>query len=78
MGNKYKVERSLLISKNQLSNNDYNPNKTTERQQEAIAESLNNYGQLTAIQTMNGRRLTAKSLMNASTHSIKRSQTDRC
>lgn len=49
MKSKYKVERSLLISKSQLSNNDYNPNKTTERQQKAIAESLNNYGQLTAI-----------------------------
>lgn len=49
MNQKYKVERSLLIKRSQLSNNDYNPNKTTERQQEAIAESLNNYGQLTAV-----------------------------
>lgn len=49
MKEKYKIERSLLIKRGQLSNNDYNPNKTTERQQEAIAESLNNYGQLTAV-----------------------------
>lgn len=49
MKEKYRVERSLLIKRSQLSNNDYNPNKTTERQQEAIAESLNSYGQLTAV-----------------------------
>lgn len=45
----YKVERGVMIKRSQLSNNDYNPNKTSERQQQAIAESLNNYGQLTAV-----------------------------
>lgn len=46
---KYQVVRGIKIKRSQLSNNDYNPNKTTERQQEAIAESLDNYGQLTGV-----------------------------
>ncbi len=46
---KYKVERGVKIKRSSLKNNDYNPNKTTQRQQEAIAESLNNYGQLTSV-----------------------------
>lgn len=49
MKKNYKVERGVKIERSQLSNNDYNPNKTTERQQEAIAESLNTYGQLTGV-----------------------------
>ncbi len=49
MKKKYKVQRGVKIKRSQLSNNNYNPNKTTERQQEAIAESLTTYGQLTAI-----------------------------
>lgn len=47
--NKYRVERGVKIKRSQLSNNDYNPNKTTEKQQQAIAESLQEYGQLTAV-----------------------------
>ena len=49
MKKKYRVERGIKIDRAQLSNNDYNPNKTTERQQQAIAESLDNYGQLTSV-----------------------------
>lgn len=46
---KYAVDRGVRIKRSQITNNDYNPNKTTERQQEAIAESLDYYGQLTAV-----------------------------
>lgn len=46
---KYQVERGVKIKRSQLSNNGYNPNKTTPREQEAIAESLNQYGQLTGV-----------------------------
>lgn len=49
MSEKYKVERGVKIKRSQLENNDYNPNKTTQRQQTAIAESLDTYGQLTAV-----------------------------
>ena len=45
----YKVERGVKLSKSQISPNNYNPNKTTKRQQEAIAESLDHYGQLLEI-----------------------------
>lgn len=45
----YKVERGVRLSKSQISPNSYNPNKTTKRQQEAIAESLDHYGQLLEI-----------------------------
>ena len=49
MKKNYKVERGVKIARSRLSNNDYNPNKTTERQQQAIEESLSNYGQLTSV-----------------------------
>lgn len=45
----YKVERGVKLSKSQITPNDYNPNKTSERQQRAIAESLDKYGQLLEI-----------------------------
>lgn len=45
----YAIDRGIKIKRSQLKNNNYNPNKTTDRQQEAIKESLNNYGQLTAV-----------------------------
>jgi ParB-like chromosome segregation protein Spo0J len=45
----YKVERGVKLLKTQITPNDYNPNKTTQRQQEAIAESLEKYGQLLEI-----------------------------
>ncbi len=45
----YQVERGVRINKSQLEANSYNPNKTTQRQQEAIGESLQTYGQLTSV-----------------------------
>lgn len=46
---KYKVERGIKIKTSQLSPNDYNPNKTTERIDEAIRKSLQHYGQVLEI-----------------------------
>jgi hypothetical protein len=42
----YKVERGILIDIINIEPNPWNPNKTSERQQEAITESLNAYGQI--------------------------------
>lgn len=44
-----KIERSLLISKDLLTPNPWNPNKTNARQQKAIAESLATYNQVIDI-----------------------------
>jgi len=44
-----KIERSVLIKKELLSPNPWNPNKTTKRQQESIAESLEAYSQIIDI-----------------------------
>ncbi|RUR77034.1 chromosome partitioning protein ParB [Chlorogloeopsis fritschii PCC 6912] len=41
-----KIERSVKISISQLHPNPWNPNKTSQRQQEAIAESLREYSQV--------------------------------
>lgn len=46
---KYKIERGVKVAKSQLLPNPWNPNKTKKRQQEAIAESLNLYGQVLEI-----------------------------
>lgn len=42
----YRIERSVLISKNDLHPNPWNPNRTSERVQEAIKESVTEYGQV--------------------------------
>lgn len=49
MIDKYKVDRGIRVKRSQLIENNYNPNKTTEVQQNAIAQSLNLYGQLTSV-----------------------------
>lgn len=46
---KYQIERGVKVAKSQLLPNPWNPNKTSKRQQEAIAESLNLYGQVLEI-----------------------------
>lgn len=43
------IDRSVLISKSLLDPNPWNPNKTKERQQKAIAESLATYSQILDI-----------------------------
>lgn len=45
----YKIERGVAIPKQDLIPNPWNPNKTTKRQQTAIAQSLNLYGQVLEI-----------------------------
>ena len=45
----YKIKYGVEIDINQLEPNPWNVNKTTPRQQEAIAESLSEYGQVIAI-----------------------------
>lgn len=40
------VQHSVLIEKSKIHPNPWNPNKMTNRQQEAIAESLDEYGQV--------------------------------
>ena len=42
----YRIERSVLISKNDLHPNPWNPNRTSDRVQEAIKESVTEYGQV--------------------------------
>ena len=42
----YKVERGVLVNSVDIEPNPWNPNKTSDRQQEAITESLNTYGQI--------------------------------
>ena len=49
MIDKYDVDRGVKLKKSDITPNNYNPNKTTERQQQAINESLNHYGQLLEI-----------------------------
>jgi hypothetical protein len=46
---KYQVERGVKVERGKLHPNQWNPNKTTQRQQEAIAESLSTFGQLIEI-----------------------------
>lgn len=46
---KYQIERGVMVDKTRLHLNPWNPNKTNLRQQTAIQESLNQYGQLTEI-----------------------------
>lgn len=46
---KHRIERGVKVAKSQLLPNPWNPNKTKKRQQEAIAESLNLYGQVLEI-----------------------------
>lgn len=43
---KYEIERGVAIKRDQLLPNEWNPNKTTDRQQAAIGESLQTYGQV--------------------------------
>ena len=49
MLDKYDVDRGVKLKKSDITPNDYNPNKTSERQQKAINESLDKYGQLLEI-----------------------------
>jgi len=42
----YKIERGLLIDKSLLHPNPWNPNRTSERVQDAIKESVTEYGQV--------------------------------
>jgi len=49
MLDKYDVDRGVKLKKSDITPNDYNPNKTTDRQQKAINESLNHYDQLLEI-----------------------------
>lgn len=42
----FKIDRGVRISISDIEPNPWNPNKTTDRQQRAIAESLNEYGQV--------------------------------
>lgn len=46
---KYKIERGVPIPKRDIVPNPWNPNKTTKRQQAALSESLNEYGQVLEI-----------------------------
>lgn len=46
---KYRIDRGVQISIQDIEPNPWNPNKTTDRQQEAIAESLGNYGQIVEL-----------------------------
>ena len=43
------IDRALLVNKNLLTPNPWNPNKTNERQQKAISESLKTYDQVLDI-----------------------------
>lgn len=43
------VKRAIALSKDQIDPNPWNPNKMTERQNEALQESLSIYGQLAEI-----------------------------
>ena len=43
---KYKIERGVSVNASDIEPNPWNPNKTTERQQQAISESLDKYGQI--------------------------------
>ncbi len=43
------IQYSVFIDKSKIHPNPWNPNKMTDRQQEAIAESLNEYGQVLPI-----------------------------
>ena len=43
---KYKIERGVAVNSVDIEPNPWNPNKTTERQQQAISESLDKYGQI--------------------------------
>jgi hypothetical protein len=45
----YKIERGVPIDKSDINPNPWNPNKTTKRQQSAIAQSINLYGQVLEI-----------------------------
>lgn len=47
--NNFHVERGVLINSKDIVANPWNPNQTTDRQQEAIAESLQYYGQILEI-----------------------------
>lgn len=49
MLDKYDVDRGVKLKKSDITPNDYNPNKTSDRQQKAINESLGKYGQLLEI-----------------------------
>lgn len=42
----YKIERGVAVNAVDIEPNPWNPNKTTERQQNAISESLDKYGQI--------------------------------
>ena len=44
-----RIERSVLVPKSKLIPNPWNPNKTNDRQQKAIAESLKTYSQILDI-----------------------------
>jgi ParB-like nuclease domain len=45
----YKIDRGIKLLKSQIEPNPWNPNKTTDRQQQAIGESLSMYGQVLEI-----------------------------
>jgi ParB-like nuclease domain len=45
----YKIDRGVKLLASQVEHNPWNPNKTTDRQQEAIGESLSMYGQVLEI-----------------------------
>ena len=49
MLDQYDVDRGVKLKKSDITPNNYNPNKTSDRQQKAINESLNKYGQLLEI-----------------------------
>lgn len=42
----YKIERGVTVNSSDIEPNPWNPNKTSERQQQAISESLEHYGQI--------------------------------
>ena len=46
---KHTIKRGQLISVSNLSVNDYNPNRVSERVETAILESLQDYGQVSDI-----------------------------
>lgn len=45
----YKIERGVAIQSGAIEANPWNPNKTSPRVQQAIAESLENYGQIVEL-----------------------------
>jgi hypothetical protein len=47
--NKYRIDRGVAVQKHKIHPNPWNPNKTTDRQQQAIEESLDYFGQVIEI-----------------------------